>query len=165
MTKELKILTERFSYSEVTSLGRMSFVYIKDYVQKPLKKVKEYFGLTLEDTVRPDNIKVSKYTALPGGLKCKVRIYNSPKRGEVIFFYTEDDLITIKFGLLEWTYVEAHGGNDADDTEGCIIVARNAVDKDHIQGSLQKELVSFIKKKIDEGYEITAEFINHTQTS
>jgi len=163
--KEFKLLTERNSYTARTSIGKMSFAYIKDYVQQPLKEAKEFFGLTLEDTVRPLNIKVSKETGLPGGLKCKVRIYDSPKHGETLLFYTEDDLVTIKFGLLSWEYCETHGGNTHLDTDGCVLVAKNYISKDKIQGSMNAELVKIVKEKIAEGYEITAEFKNLPQLS
>jgi len=163
--KEFGILTERNSYTARTTLGRMSFVWGMNYVSDPPHPKKKFFGLTLEDTIRPDNIKVSKETGLPGGLKCKARIYDSPTKGEVVLFYTEDDLITIRWGVLKWTYVEAHSGNDHEDTDGCVIVAKNPIDKDHIQGSLQDELVKEIKKRIKEGYTITAEFINLPQLS
>ena len=163
--KEFKLLTERSSYTARTSLGRMAFVWGMNYVTDPPKPKKKFFCLTLEDTIRPDNIKVSKETGLPGGLKCKVRIYDSPTKGEVPLFYTEDDEITLKWGILEWTYVEAHAGNSHYDTDACIIVAKNPIDKDHIQGSMQAELVKEIKKRIKEGYEITAEFVNLPQLS
>jgi len=163
--KEFKILIERYSYTARTSLGRMSFVYIKDYVQSPLKETKEFFGNTLEDTARPDNIKVMKETCLPGGLKCDVSLYESDHYKKTIIFHTEDDKRTIKHGMLSWEACLAHGGNDHGDTEGCILIAKNIIDKDHVQGSLKDELRKVVEKKIAEGYEITAEFINLPQLS
>ena len=164
MAKEFKILTERYSYTARTTLGRMSFVYDM-YVSDPPTPHKEFFGNTLEDTLRAPNIKVTKETGLPGGLRCKVRIYDSPTKGKVPLFYTEDDGITIKSGLLSWTYCEAHGGNDHKDTDACVLVAKNILSADSIQGSLKDKLVEVIEKKISEGYEIVAEFINLPQLS
>lgn len=163
MAKIFKIIIERYCYTSRTSLGKMYFIYIKDYVQDPLKEVKEYFGFTLEDTVRPGNIKVTKETGLPGGLKCKVSLIESPHFGSTIIFYTEDDGKTIKFGPLTWVSCLAHEGNTHEDTEGCVLVAKNKVSDDRIQGSLKDKLRRVIEEKIAEDYEVEAEFINLTQ--
>ena len=163
--KEFKILIERYSYTAQSSLGRMSFVYIKDFVQTNPVPVKEFFGNTMEDTARPDNIKVMKETCLPGGLKCKVSLYESDHFKKTIIFHTEDDKRTIQIGLLKWVACLAHGGNTHKDTEGCVLVATNIIDKNTIQGSLKDELRSIVEQRIAEGYTITAEFINLTQTS
>ena len=165
MAKELTILTERYSYTARTSLGKMFMLYDKEYVTNPPQDRKEFFGNTLEDTARPSNIKVPKETCLPGGLKCKVRLYESPHHGKTIIFYTEDDGVTIKFGPLTWTYCLAHGGNTHIDTEACVLIAKNVIDKDTIQGSLKKELREFIEEKINEGFEVFAKFVNLTQIS
>lgn len=161
--KEFKLLIERFSYTARTTLGKMFFVYVEDYVQQPLKTIKKEFGYTLEDTARPDNIKVMKETCLPGGLVCDVSLYESPHYKKTIIFHTEADKRTIRFGPLKWVACLAHGGNDHGDTEGCVLVAENMIDNDHVQGSLKEELREVIEKKIAEGYTITAEFVNLTQ--
>ena len=163
--KEFKILIERYHYTARTSLGRMSFVYVKNYVRYPLIREKEFFGNTLEDTARPDTIKVMKETCLPGGLKCDVSLYESPHYKKTIIFHTEDDKRTIKHGILSWEACLAHGGNDHEDTEGCVLVAENIIDMNHIQGSLKDKLREIIEQKIKEGYTITAEFINLPQLS
>ncbi len=161
--KEFKILIERDSYTARTSLGKMYFVYIKNYVRSPLVTEKEYFGFTLEDTARPSNIKVYGETCLPGGLKCKVGLFENDHYGKTIIFYTEDDKCTIKVGELTWTGCLAHGGTDHTDTLGCVLVAKNKISKDIIQGSLKDALRKVIEQKIKEGFVIIAEFINLTQ--
>jgi len=163
MAKELVILTERYSYTAQSSLGRMSMVYDKTYVQDPPQPRKEFFGNTMEDTARPGNIKVMKETCLPGGLRCKVGLFENDHYGKTIIFYTEDDGYTIKFGPLTWTYCLAHGGQTHKDTEGCVLIARNIINKDTIQGSLKTELRKFVEDKMNEGYEVYAEFVNLTQ--
>lgn len=158
MNKILWIIIECFSYTARTSIGKMYFEYVKDFVHDPIVPVKEYFGYTLEDTLRPANIKVHGETAVPRGIECNVSLYSSPKFGKTIIFHTEDDHVTIKSGLLTFRYILAHGGNIHTDTEACILVARNLINKDTIQGSLQKELQIFIEQKIKEGYTIKAKF-------
>ena len=165
MRKTFTILTERYHYTAQTSIGKMYFEYIKNYVQSPLITAKEYFGYTLEDSARPDNIKVMKETCLPGGLVCDVSLYGSEHYGKTIIFHTEGDKRTIVYKLLQWVACLAHGGNDHGDTAGCVCVAKNLLDWDHIQGSLKNELREIIEQKINEGYSIKAKFVNLTQTS
>lgn len=161
--KTFKIIIERSSYTSITSIGDMYFYYVKNYVDLTPTPVKERFSYTLEDTVRPGNIKVSKYTALPCGIVCNVSLFDSPKFGKTIIFHTEDDGITIKHGNLRWTHVLAHGGNDSNDTDACVLVAKNKIDNDHIQGSMMKELRKIVEEKINRGYKIIAEFVNIDQ--
>ena len=165
MKKNLEIVIERYLYTVQTSIGKIFLEYDSTYITDPPTPIKLQFGYTLEDTIRPDNIKVYAETGLPGGLVCKVRLYESSRHGKTIIFYTEDDGVTIKWGPLSWTYVLAHGGNTHIDTAACILVARNVINDDRIQGSLKDELRKFIEKKIDiEGYTVTARFVNLTQT-
>lgn len=157
------ILIERYHYTAQTSLGRMSFLYDKTYVTNPPQPIKQYFGNTLEDTVRPSNIKVYGETGLPGDVECSVYLYDSPKFGKTIIFATEDDKITIIAGILTWVYCLAHGGQSHKDTNGCVIVAENIINMDIIQGSLKDELRKVVEEKIKEGYTIKAKFVNLNQ--
>lgn len=151
--KIFKIFVERFLYTTQTTIGRMYFLY---------DDKEEYFGYTLEDTVRPRNIKVRDYTAILEGIY-NVSVRKSPKFGETVIFYTEDDKVTIKRGELKWDYCLAHGGNTHADTSGCVLVAKNKVNLTTIQGSLKDELVLRVKEMIGKGYIISAEFLNLTQ--
>lgn len=157
------ILIERFSYTARTSLGKMYFVYQKEFVTNPPEDYKEYFGFTLEDTARPDNIKVYGETCLPGGLECLVSLYDSPHFGKTIIFHTETDGVTILFNNLSWEYSLAHGGNTHRDTEGCVLVAKNQLSRDMIQGSLKDDLRKVIEQRIKDGWTIKAKFINLSQ--
>ena len=100
---------------------------------------------------------------MPGGLECNVSLFENPKFGKTIIFHTEADRATIKFGPLTWVGCLAHGGNNADDTLGCVLVATTVIDKDHVQGSLKDQLRTFIEAKIKEGYTIKARFVNLDQ--
>ena len=163
MNKIFTILIERYSYTARTTIGKMFFVYIENFVDASPFPVKKEFGYTLEDTLRPFNIKVKKETGLPGGLICDVSLYESPHFKKTIIFHTEPDKRTIKIGPLIWTSCLAHGGNDHGDTEGCVLVADNKINDDMIQGSLKDELRLRVEQKIAEGYTIKVEFINLDQ--
>lgn len=153
--KIFHIWVDRYIYTALTTVGRMYFLYDGN---------REYFGYTLEDTVRPRNIKVKNYTAIPEGWY-DVDIRLSPKFGETVIFYTEPDKETIIKGPLTWKYSLAHGGNTHEDTSGCVLVAKNKISDTVIQGALHKELVKVVKNKLAEGYTIRAYFKNLTQKS
>lgn len=152
--RELIIWIRRSIYTAITTIGTMFFEY--DGLMK-------YFGYTLEDTVRPSNIKVPHWTAIPAGPVYKAGIRQSPKFGKTVIFYTEEDGETVMVGELTWKDILAHGGNTHEDTDGCILVAKNKISDACIQGSLKTELANFIQTKIKEGYVITCKIENLTQ--
>tara|TARA_R110001592_G_scaffold139093_3_gene358846 strand:+ start:479 stop:814 length:336 start_codon:yes stop_codon:yes gene_type:complete len=70
-------------------------------------------GYTLEDTLRPDRIKLSKETAIEEGVYYG-RKYNSPKFGECLAI---DD-------VPNFTNIRVHGGNNHRDSWGCILLGQ-----------------------------------------
>lgn len=126
----------RYQYSTRTTIGKL-------YVDG------KFYCYTLEDTVRAEGIKVKKETAIPAG-EYNVGIRVSPKYGEVPVIYTEDDELTIKKKGISFKYVLFHGGNRISDTEGCVLVAKNLVDSETIQGSMKKSITALIKEKLAE---------------
>lgn len=164
MEKYFWVIVERYSYTNVTSIGRMVFQESKFSSIDSFSLNREYFGYTLEDTARPFNIKVKHHTCIPE-CECFVELYDSETFGKTIIFFTELDGVTLKLYPLVWSYILAHGGNTIEDTSGCVLVAKNLINKDKIQGSLKEELRKIIEQKMSEGYIIKAKFINLTQTS
>ena len=120
---------KRYLYTKQTTIGKL---YIND----------KFFGYTLEDTVRAYGVKVPRHTAIPEG-RYKIDMGHSTRfQRDMVTVYTEDDLITIKQGGIEFAGVRFHGGNDHTDTEGCPLIARNLVNDHTIQGTLEKELTA-----------------------
>lgn len=154
MAKTLLIHWYRYLYTDNTTIGKMYFEY---------DDIKDYFGYTLEDTVRPANIKVMKSTAIPADLEMKVNKFENTHFGQTLILSTEEDGITIKANLLKWVGCLFHGGNDSEDTEGCVLVASNKTSDKTIQGSLKTKLAEFIYQKMEEGYEIYALATNEPQ--
>ena len=99
----------------------------------------EYFSYTLEDAVRPPNIKVYGSTAIEDGTY-KVELTYSPKFGRVLPFLHM---------VPNFTWIRMHGGNDKDDTEGCILVAKHRAGAAKIYDSMIDELVEKLEGKED----------------
>jgi hypothetical protein len=172
MPKELIILTERFLFTSRTSIGKLYFEYIKNYVQMPLATVKEFFCYTLEDTCRSGNIKVYGETALSGGLLCDVSLFENPHYGKTLIMHTEVDGRTIKFGNLTWIDCLFHNGIDISHTEACVLVGsgfnpalyeygtKKILTEPTLYGGMKEKLRTFIEQKINEGFKIKAQFVN-----
>lgn len=76
-----------------------------------------YFCDTLEDTVRPDGVKIYGKTAIPAGTY-KVKKTWSPR-----FKKKLPEILNVK----GFTGVRIHAGNKSTDTEGCVLLGLNKV--------------------------------------
>lgn len=68
---------------------------------------------TLEDAIRPYPKKIKKKTCIWGNRAYRVKITMSPKFGRMMLLVENVPL---------FDGIRIHAGNDADDTEGCILV-------------------------------------------
>ncbi len=141
---------KRYLYTSRTTIGKL-------YVDG------KFYCYTLEDTVRARGIKVKKETAIPADVLYDVTIRTSPKYGEVPVIWNEDDHLSIEAHGVSFKYVLMHGGNDHEDTEGCVLVAKNLVDSDTIQGSMKNDITQLIKDKIAEGNRVILLITNEIQ--
>ncbi len=111
-----------------------------------------FLGYSLEDVVRPaGSAKVPGETAIPAG------------RYEVIVTYSTrfKRKMTLLVGVVNFDGVRMHGGNTAVDSKGCLLIAKNAIAPNIIQGSLEKEMTAFVKSEIAKGKKV---FITITDT-
>lgn len=129
---------DRYSYTKDTTIGRMHLNG-------------QYYCYTLEDTTRGRNVKINAKTAIPEGLY-KVKVTHSPKYNrDMPLIYNQSDM-SLEANGISFRGLRLHGGNDADDSEGCILVAKNYIDKDTIQGSMSNDLTAKLKELGGEGW-------------
>jgi len=97
---------------------------------------KEFYGYTLEDTVRKPGQKVPGKTAIPAGsYKVTVTYSNHFKK-----------MLPLINDVPEFDGVRIHGGNSAADTNGCLLVAKNRdSSRGIIWGSLSADLCKKLK--------------------
>ena len=92
----------------------------------------EFYGYTLEDVVRPHNIKIRHKTAINEG-HYSLSIKHSNK-------YKEKRVFLYDVPLFQG--IQIHGGNNENDTSGCILAARNLINnEENIQGSLKDKVI------------------------
>jgi hypothetical protein len=94
----------RFAFRDTYTIGRM---FVDGH----------YFCDTLEDTVRPDGVKIKGKTAIPAGTY-KGGISYSPKFKKNLPYIENVPM---------FDGIRIHTGNTAIDTEGCILVGYNKV--------------------------------------
>jgi hypothetical protein len=153
MNKEKRITTYREEYYPDTTIGN-TFV---DGI---------YFSYSLEDTVRPEGIKVQGHTAIPAGVLNVMISYSNRFQRETLQLYngvSDDGQYIVTDGICVWYGIRNHGGNTEKDTEGCPLTAYNRVNEITIQGRSDKDLLNIVKKWINEGYDVKWEFINGHQ--
>lgn len=85
----------------------------------------EFECFTLEDTVRPEGVKVPGQTAIPAG---RYQVIDVPSP---TFRQKMPRLVNVP----DFTGVLIHWGNSAEDSLGCIIVAEKVADAEHVTSS------------------------------
>ncbi len=131
-----------------TTLGRM------------IREDGSLFGYVLEDVVRAFGIKVKKTTAIPatvGDDTYKLSVMDSPKYGRVVTVLTDliDGIPLLEYGGVLFEYIRCHGGNNADHTEGCLLMNKNRdVKKFSAWGSLKDEFAKEVSDLEKQGFDV-----------
>jgi hypothetical protein len=112
----------------------------------------EFFGHTLEDTSRGRSIKLNAKTSIPEGTYLvNITLSNRFQRYMPMIYNHENGYQLDNLGI-SFKGIRIHGGNKAEHTEGCILIAKNRLNDDLIQGSLEKELTEKLKELGGAGY-------------
>lgn len=137
----LKVIRDTFTHN--TTIGKL---YIDDV----------FFCYTLEDTARDEGVKVKGKTAIPRGVY-KVSLSKSSRFKRIMpMIYTESNGYELKNRGISFKGIRIHGGNTHKNTEGCILVAKNKLNNETIQGTMEYELT----KKLTGVKNITIEVVN-----
>ena len=92
----------------------------------------KFYGYTLEDAVRHNSVKIMHKTAISEG-HYSLEIKYSPKYKERRVYLSNVPL---------FTGVQIHGGNNENDTSGCILLASSLINNgENIQGSLKNKII------------------------
>lgn len=111
----------------------------------------EYVGHTLEDVSRGENIKIFGETAIPTGTY-RVALSMSGRFQRVMpMIFTEDNGYELINKGISFKGIRIHGGNDAKDSHGCILLAANRLSDNRIQGSLERVLTEKLQAIGGEG--------------
>jgi hypothetical protein len=129
------LLLLRDSYTELSTVGKL---FLNG----------DYFSETLEDVSRGDSIKINAKTCIPEGTyQVEVSLSNRFQRDMAMIYNQPNGYELVNKGI-SFKGIRIHGGNKHENTEGCILTAKNRINPDLIQGSMEVELT---KKLIELG--------------
>lgn len=149
---ELVWRLKRKEYRGMTTTGELTTPFGKQ------------FSFTLEDIVRAPGIKDKGNTAIPAGIYRMVVNKSSRFNRDMVLLYNQSDL-SVMANEVKFTGVRVHGGNTHFNTEGCILVAKNRISDQKIQGTMEAEFTDMVKKQIADGHEVFIEITNEKQLS
>lgn len=142
---------KRDSYYESTTLGKL---YDPD---------KNHICETLEDIVRAWGIKHGGSTAIPAGRYRMTVSMSSRFKRRMVMIYTESNKHEIKSAGIGFKGVRIHGGNTNKDTWGCVIVAKNRIGRDRVQGTMESTVTDMVDKLEKAGHTVWLEITNLSQ--
>lgn len=138
---DINFTLSRDLYTSLTTLGTMTY---------PNGRVDQ----TLEDTCRAWGIKVKGYTAIPVGKYSMTVSMSTRFKREMVMIYSEANKYELKGAGISFKGIRVHGGNSHKHTDGCVIIAKNRVGNDGVQGSTEAEFTSVVKDYIKKGYDV-----------
>ena len=118
-----------------------------------------YFSETLEDALRHPKLKILKETAVPC---CTVSVgisYSSRFQRDMVILYNQPNGYESIVEGHSWKGLRVHGGNTAENTEGCILVAENRLNNDTIQGTRERPFTLIVKEALDSGQTVKLTWI------
>lgn len=152
MSEQVTYRLERHTYVRLTTLGTLFAPNGKEFCH------------TLEDVVRAFGIKDKDYTAIPEG-KYRMIVNKSQRFGrDMVLLYNQDNFELHAEGV-EFSGIRVHGGNTHNNTSGCILVAKNKVDDETIQGTMEAPFTKAVQAHIKAGFEVYIEIINKPQAA
>ena len=120
-----------------TLKSALGHVYLGDSSEK--------FCYSLEDVIRGKGIKIYGETGIPEGTYNWHITHSSRFKRDMISIYTESNGYELINNGISFKGIRMHGGNDADDSHGCPLVAYNRLSDDKIQGTAEKDLTAWAK--------------------
>lgn len=111
-----------------------------------------YFGYTLEDVSRGRAVKINAKTCIPEGTYL-VKISRSHRfQRDMPMIYNNDNGYQLDNEGISFKGIRIHGGNTHIDSEGCVLLCKNRLNDDLIQGSLESNLTEELKRLGGSGY-------------
>jgi len=147
--REINIV--RRKYYPQTTIGDL---YIDD----------KWLCYTLEDSVRPSDIKVKHFTAIPVGTYFVTTRYSPSFEREVIQIYNDETQTKVTNDKVEFSWIYIHGGNKHQDTSGCIIVGYEN-NGNTIYSTAEKDLYDIIIDWLNNGHEVLVTIANSPQSN
>ena len=117
-----------------------SFILVRDeYLQSSTLGKLYWNGVflcyTLEDAIRPRYLKIVDHTAIPSGHYPMIVSYSPRFKREMVEIKNVPNFLAIRI----------HGGNNEDDTSGCILVGENRGDG-KIWNSMERKVTDLVKE-------------------
>ena len=110
----------------------------------------EWFCYVLEDIGRPAGVKIPKETCIPeGAYKCGISVSTRWNKPMMLLYNTTERTVS-RLGV-EFTGIRPHGGNDVDDTEGCLLLGFKSDGKGKIWNRASDKLFEMVQSEIDKG--------------
>jgi hypothetical protein len=125
----MNLVMPRLVYTPLSTLGRILINH-------------ESYCYTLEDTVRPKGIKIPGQTAIPAG-RYRVIVTESQRFGK---------MLPLLIDVPNFSGVRLHGGNTAEDTEGCLLVAFHLIDPSKVYESAADNLTKLLLSAREDHY-------------
>lgn len=112
----------------------------------------EFFAHSLEDVSRGEHVKIQSKTCIPEGTYL-VNVTESHRfQREMPMIYNHQNGYQLDARGISFKGIRIHGGNKEEHSEGCVLIAKNRLNDDLIQGSMEKELTQELIRLGRKGY-------------